>query len=705
MNIRKNSGKNRNPYFIMYLGLAMLCCILLGVLFLSLSLVQEKKREELHTQEKLRLIAEDMERQFQTFQEINLLISVDTAYQPFYFTRNKYYEMTLLKDFAQYKNYSPLASEYFLYYQNYDTIFHSEEYTTDLSTYLSGWTDEERMELTRLLNHADKTGFFYSADALYILMPVSTVHTESFTGAVLCMVIDSAALGQRLQTVSGGLEGELSLYADGQLLYTSRSFPHDTDSDKTRMRYQLPDGMFAVSYLPSGRGFFSSLFTPIPLLLVMAAVILLLLLASLFARRSYKPILSLTQRCQTIFPALPPDAPVGNKLEELNYMMESILKKNLTANETLEDYQKLLRSQLLLLLLNGNDSFDIAPYLARAGLHFPGPCYFVIGTVFSGSKADWPHFSQEIQKRYDSLCEPEESIYIYSLSNEKSQIVASLLSIPGPSLQEGLFHDFSGFLEDFSPSPLLGCGNIYHDPSNLSASYLEALDNAKTPPFSSHEPEKSVSGFQFSPSDLYPVVNALSVGNESAALQELSSYLSRIEKAMPSLLMQQYLFASFLNELMRILHEYQITLSKQSLSLLASARDIHQFSSAASTAIQEFTVKWKEQQSRLLSDQSYQIFQYINSHFSDYSLSIDSVAGQFQTTAAAVRRAVQEHTGKNYKDYLIHLRMEYAKKLLTTDRLTVAETCQKVGYTNISYFIKAFKQQTGVTPANYKNSL
>ena len=177
-----------------------------------------------------------------------------------------------------------------------------------------------------------------------------------------------------------------------------------------------------------------------------------------------------------------------------------------------------------------------------------------------------------------------------------------------------------------------------------------------------------------------------------------------MKQAMSSLLMQQYLFTYFLNELMRLCREYQIELSKQSISLIISAKEPDQFSFAASLAIHEFCCKFQEQKSRLSKDKSYQVYQYINRNFTNYELSIENVAKDLQTTTAFVRNSIQEHTGKNYKDYLISLRMEYAKKLLVSDRLSVAETCQKVGYTNISYFIKAFKNLTGVTPANYKNN-
>ncbi|MFR8034176.1 MAG: helix-turn-helix domain-containing protein [Lachnospiraceae bacterium] len=717
--------KHENPYFISYLGLAMLCCIILSVLFLWITFENTKRSEELHTQEKLCLIAEDMDSQFQSFETINLQISINNLYQPFYFTRNKYYEMTLLNDFTKYKTYSPLLSEYFLYYRNYDTIFHSDHYTMDLSAYLDEKDNLAQMDLIRLLNQTEETCFFYSPDALFVLMPVSSIHTESFPSAVLCMVMNRDALNQRFQTVSGGLYGTLSLYTDNQLLYTdsftdpaapsdstaetktaaaSIGFSDEPSNSTPSMSYQTADGMFTVVYIPSREGHYSSLLLPLQILLVIAAIILVLFVASLFAHHSYKPLLSLTQKYQKTLPPPPRETPFDNKLEELNYMMESILKKNVTANEKLEEYQELLRSQLLILLLNGKYSFDITPYLSQVKLNFPGPCYFVICTIFSGQEAVSPDLYSNLKEWYESLTDPEEQKYIYTVSDSDHRILSSLISIPDASAKEELFNDFLGLTEGCSPLPLLGCGNVCHDLSNLSASYLEALDNARTAS-AAKEPQKESGAFHIHPGDLYPVISALSNGNESAALEAAASYFSNMEQAMPSLLMQQYLFTNFLNELMRISRECQIELSKQSISLMIAAKGPSQFSSAASLAIQEFCRKFREQKSRLSEDKSYQIYQYINSHFTDYELSIENVAKQFQTNTAFVRSSIQEHTGKHYKDYLIYLRMEYAKKLLVNDRLSVAQTCQQVGYTNISYFIKAFKNHTGVTPANYKNSL
>ncbi|MBO5069404.1 MAG: helix-turn-helix transcriptional regulator, partial [Roseburia sp.] len=67
-----------------------------------------------------------------------------------------------------------------------------------------------------------------------------------------------------------------------------------------------------------------------------------------------------------------------------------------------------------------------------------------------------------------------------------------------------------------------------------------------------------------------------------------------------------------------------------------------------------------------------------------------------------VRNAIHNQTGKMYKDYLMYLRIEYAKILLLQENMTAEEVCQKVGYSSISYFTKLFKKETGVTPAKYK---
>ena len=56
----------------------------------------------------------------------------------------------------------------------------------------------------------------------------------------------------------------------------------------------------------------------------------------------------------------------------------------------------------------------------------------------------------------------------------------------------------------------------------------------------------------------------------------------------------------------------------------------------------------------------------------------------------------------SYKEYLTKLRIEEAKKLLVQEEISVNDVCQRVGYINVSYFIKIFQKYTGVTPTRYR---
>lgn len=59
-------------------------------------------------------------------------------------------------------------------------------------------------------------------------------------------------------------------------------------------------------------------------------------------------------------------------------------------------------------------------------------------------------------------------------------------------------------------------------------------------------------------------------------------------------------------------------------------------------------------------------------------------------------------TGKSPKEYLRHIRMKEAARLLLTSNKNVSEIAYQVGFNEISYFSKCFKRHFGVSPQNYK---
>ncbi len=62
----------------------------------------------------------------------------------------------------------------------------------------------------------------------------------------------------------------------------------------------------------------------------------------------------------------------------------------------------------------------------------------------------------------------------------------------------------------------------------------------------------------------------------------------------------------------------------------------------------------------------------------------------------------KKELGMSFIDYKTCVRMENAKKLLTSTDMNVYEISSKIGYTDSKYFSKLFKKLTGVTPFEFK---
>ncbi|MBE6904360.1 MAG: helix-turn-helix domain-containing protein [Ruminococcaceae bacterium] len=70
------------------------------------------------------------------------------------------------------------------------------------------------------------------------------------------------------------------------------------------------------------------------------------------------------------------------------------------------------------------------------------------------------------------------------------------------------------------------------------------------------------------------------------------------------------------------------------------------------------------------------------------------------------RKLFQQQIGKTPLQFLTEKRIEYAKQLLRTrkiSRLSVKEIAWRSGYSDYYYFSRVFKKQTGFSPSNWKS--
>lgn len=65
----------------------------------------------------------------------------------------------------------------------------------------------------------------------------------------------------------------------------------------------------------------------------------------------------------------------------------------------------------------------------------------------------------------------------------------------------------------------------------------------------------------------------------------------------------------------------------------------------------------------------------------------------------------KQATGQSVAQYVLHLRLEEAKRLLRENTLTVEQIAERVGIGDLFYFSKLFKKAEGLSPKRYADSL
>jgi len=86
-------------------------------------------------------------------------------------------------------------------------------------------------------------------------------------------------------------------------------------------------------------------------------------------------------------------------------------------------------------------------------------------------------------------------------------------------------------------------------------------------------------------------------------------------------------------------------------------------------------------------------------------ISLSALARQVGMSKHRLSHRFREVLGITFRDYLLRVRLERAKRLLATGGLSITEVAQDVGFGDLPRFDKVFKRHTGVSPSVYRSSI
>lgn len=95
---------------------------------------------------------------------------------------------------------------------------------------------------------------------------------------------------------------------------------------------------------------------------------------------------------------------------------------------------------------------------------------------------------------------------------------------------------------------------------------------------------------------------------------------------------------------------------------------------------------------------------YIAEHYSEFNLSLNTLAAHFHTSPNVLGRIFKALAGRPLFQYITQVRLQHAQDLLLHSKLTNKQIALACGFENTSYFYSLFKQELGTTPSEFRKN-
>lgn len=122
--------------------------------------------------------------------------------------------------------------------------------------------------------------------------------------------------------------------------------------------------------------------------------------------------------------------------------------------------------------------------------------------------------------------------------------------------------------------------------------------------------------------------------------------------------------------------------------------------------LREILTELEQLNSRYTANQkdklAYKIKKIIDSNYGQHYLGLYYISEQVNVSTSYVSKVFKEEYGIGVVEYMNRMRIDSAKRIMETEKLTVKEIAERVGFTSDIHFIRIFKKYENTTPGVYK---
>jgi AraC-like DNA-binding protein len=484
-------------------------------------------------------------------------------------------------------------------------------------------------------------------------------------------------------------------------------------------RSQL-SGWTYVSILPKDFLFSRSVYTrQIAWALCVFLLVVGLLLSILAVLQNYRPI-------KRLYDLARQNSPENGSSDAYGFLETSIrdlMKKNDQAAQTLQQYQNLLRQDVLLRLISGarveSESLQSAQVQFRSNrfVAFLASCDNA-EDLFFGEYNNDAHslslvaMSDVLQKTFGG------ELDVYTLEHE-DQIVG-VIGLPEDYKEErllGLAHEGQQVLKSqMGLSITLVLSDIQSGLENIATAYEHARETLECELLVSSE-RGALLCYQLDKGDGSYVMDLETSIAFSRAVKKrdfaqakelvnrvIETYLSSPHPAPDMARVLMFTLANTMLDAMRTAEAPfdEVFLKSlrpaQRMAACASIRELRTEMERIIDESENYALQLRSNQGKYING----IKTFVQEKYIDANMNVSGIAQEMGMSVSTLSKLFKKKTDMGLLNYINHIRIEQACQLLTTTDLTLSEIAEKTGFLNSSTLIRNFKRTMGVTPGKYK---
>ena len=670
-------------YVLSYLSVVLAVCMALGLALVRVASGQLRQAETEVYQARLAQTADYIERQLSTMEDIRLDVKTRLPFQPFYLNRQKTNEFELLDAFSRYAGFSPWIEEYYLWYQDDGKVFGTRSTYSECIFFQRVMKGLSAERMTEALPEAGKMLFQVPEtrpDTLMIALPFYFGTARIPTGrCTLIFLVKLAQLRQTIWQMTGQpFDSGFALEYEGQTVLSTltaeRTLSGQGTKEKARVVIEEPS-IAGLERLGS--------FERLMIWIVVLAVLLGTAIAVYAAWRSYQPI-------RKLYAKYGGSQKPSNELQTLEDLLSNSLKRNSFSQKQIEEQmeqldlqQSWLKQQLVMMLITGNDSPVVKELIQKMGFEMSHAHFALCFLYLQGDEGDRTGLVRSIEDFSDEEC----TLYAAELQENREYIV--LMNFQEEEQCRELLELLSDSLESRNLSVRVQWSRTCSQLNEIASAAIETLN---TPPVA-----LAVDNAEAEEEDALEQMAALTEsGSTSQALALLETMIAQTENRYPSYLMRIYMLNRLVQQMMTLASREGVTLPPKS-----PGQDPDSVRETLEQLVRALCRKGA-QRSSAEKPEGGKTAAYVREHCLDGDISLSSTAEALGISTKQVSRLLRMEVDMTFKEYLLHLRMSAAQDFLREEGLSIAETAGRVGYFNISHFIKCFKAYTGMTPGEWK---